>query len=166
MKTCIRYGWCIAACAVISPPLHAEVFKCQVADKTLYQDKPCPVQSLSQQFLVIDKLSAEEKAAAKQRLQAWQTEHDKRKAAKQAAEQAYRKELLRQKEVEALQRAAKAQEEIARAVKEPVITLPQPVFIPYGPGWHLRPPPTKPPPTQPEPPRNRSFAPKTPTELR
>lgn len=155
------------AIAAMAQSPHAEVFKCQVAGKILYQDKPCPGPSAAQQLLAIDPLPAEKKAEAEQRLETWQTDYDRREAVKQAAEKEYLQELMRQKEVQALQRSAKAQEEIARAAKKPVIISPLPVYIPYGPGFRRFTPHPKPPhPDKPEPPRRQAFAPKTPAGLK
>ncbi len=169
MNTGFYYGFSVVAFAAFAQSVHAEVFKCQVAGNTRYQAKPCPDQSTSQQVLAIDKLSADKTAEAQRRLASWQAEHDRREAVKQAAARERQQELMRQKEVESLHRAAKAQEAMARAAKEPIIIInPQPVYVPFGPGdrhfkhHHKK----ELLPAKPEAPRRQSFAPKTPTELK
>jgi len=111
-----------------SDPLHAEVFRCQLADKTLYQATPCPEETVSQRTLAIEKTPPDEVAKTQQRLEAWKTDLAAREAAERAAQKERKEELAKEAELEALQRAAKAQEELAESSRQPII-IPQPVFV-------------------------------------
>lgn len=155
--------------------LRAEVFKCQIGDKILYQSAPCPSQTSSQQVLAIEKTPADKMDEARQRLETWQADYQAREATKLAATRERQQQLLRQQEVEALQRSAKAQEDMAKAAQNPADYQP-PVYIPYGPGHRRYRPPYQRPPVKPEPnhappspsghPDQQPFTPATPTKLR
>jgi len=112
-------------------PSQAEVFKCQLPESTVYQSKPCNQGAVDQKVLVIEKQTPEQQAEAQQRLQAWQKDFAAREAEERKAEQARQEQLLKQKEVDALRRSARAQEELAQRARQPII-INQPVHRGYG----------------------------------
>lgn len=130
-------------------PLHAQVYRCQMADKTLYQATPCPEKTVSQRALVIEKTPPNEISKAQRRLETWKTDFATREATEQAAEKERQQELHKKAELKALQRSAKAQEELAESARQPIIVNPQPVIInppfpfrrlPHPPHHHGEPP--------------------------
>jgi hypothetical protein len=120
---------------------HAEVFKCVLDDKTVYQPDPCPDTAKRQEAIVLEKTDPAKAAEAQARLQAWQDNYAKREAAERQAQKERQAELDRQAHIEAINRAARAQEELAEAARHPnIINRPyiiDPYFTPYG---HRHPP--------------------------
>lgn len=119
-------------------PVFAEVFKCMDKDKnTLYQSTPCQ-DAVSQQPLAIKKPSPQQEADAEARLKAWQAEQDRKKAEQQEAQEKAQKEaqerLDKQAQIDALNRSAKAQEELANSIKQRAIYQ-QPIYV--SPYWNV-----------------------------
>ena len=116
---------------VITWPNQAEVFKCQLPEGTVYQSTPCNQGAVDQKVLAIEKQTPEQQAEAQQRLQAWEKDFAAREAEERKAEQARQEQLLKQAEVDALQRNARAQEELAHRARQPIIVN-QPIHRGYG----------------------------------
>lgn len=100
----------LAAIAIIAvSPAQAEVFKCKNSEnKTVYQSAPCsgvveatPVE--------IKRRSAEKEAAAAVALKQWQDKHAAEEAAEKAEQEAAYQKRLREAEVIAAEKNAKAQ---------------------------------------------------------
>jgi len=107
--------------AVITPSVHAEIFKCKSATgKIEYQSTPCP-QTAYQQIIEIKKEDPRRLEEAQARFKAWQAEQKlvKEKELKEAQERQV--ELDRQEAINALKRSAIAQERAAAAAQQPVI---------------------------------------------
>lgn len=107
---------------------NAEIFKCQLVDKTVYQSQPCDQTAVNQRILKIEPLPPEKTLEAEQRLNTWETEFAAREAAERQAQKEKAAALAKQAEIDALRRSAEAQEELAR---RPLIINQQPVFIGY-----------------------------------
>jgi len=114
--------------AIAAGSANAEIFKCQLVDKTVYQSQPCAQTAVNQRILEIELLPPEKVIEAEQRLNTWETEFAAREAAEQQAQKEKEAALAKQAEIDALRRSAKAQEELAR---QPIIINQQPVFIGY-----------------------------------
>lgn len=119
-------------------PVFAEVFKCMDKDKnTVYQSKPCEG-VINQQPLAIKKPNPQQEADAEARLKAWQAEQDRKKSEQQQAQEKAQKEaqerLDKQAQIDALNRSAKAQEELANSIKQRAIYQ-QPIYV--SPYWDI-----------------------------
>jgi len=116
-------------------PTHAEVFKCVIDNKTIYQPKPCPADAIKQAEIEIEKPDPAKTAEAEANLQAWKNDFSLRESAERQAYREQQDYLNRQAEIDALNRSAKAQEELAEEAKYPhVINRPylvNPYFYPY-----------------------------------
>ncbi len=164
----------VAQCTFTPSPQAGDVFKCVIAGKTLYQDKPCSGQPASQHILTIDKPPADTLETAKQQLAAWRANRIAQAAATNAAAREQEQLLIKKQAVQALQRSAKAQEDLAAAARQPVFLSPPPVIIapyrpyPRSPRPHLphRPPPTHQHHTLPPTSGRQTFAPATPSHLK
>ncbi|MDO9106064.1 MAG: hypothetical protein Q7U57_14005 [Methylovulum sp.] len=113
-------------------PAQADVVKCQIpGQKTIYQNAPCPAGAVNQQAIAIQKPDPAKVAEAEAKLKTWQAELAAKEAATRKAEQERQEAADRQAAIDALNRSAKAQEELAEAAKRPVIVN-QPLLInPY-----------------------------------
>jgi len=118
--------------ATLLAPAQAEIFKCRVAEqKTIYQSVPCPDDAVNQQIIEIKKPDPARVTEAEARLKVWQAEQDVKEAEKRKAQKERQEALDRQAAIDALNRSAIAQEELAEAAKHPVI-INQPLLInPY-----------------------------------
>lgn len=116
MKKSAIFALAIAVC-----PVHAEVFKCQLAEKTVYQSLPCPTTANGQQVLEIREVPPEKMAENEARLKEWESGFAAREAAEREAQ-------AKKEEIEALRRTARAQEELAQ---RPIIINQTPVFVQY-----------------------------------
>jgi len=113
---------------VFATSANAEVFKCQLADKTVYQSKPCHPNVIKQQLLDIQPTPADQVNEAEQRLNAWKKALADREAAEQQAKKERQDALNKEAEINALKRSAKAQEALAKANRKPIIINPRPVY--------------------------------------
>lgn len=107
--------------AAMATAANADVFKCQLADKTVYQSMPCPPSAINQHILELPKTPPEKAAEAEQRLHEWETDFEAREAAELKARQ-------EQAKIDALRRSAKAQEDLANSARQPVIIEQTPVY--------------------------------------
>lgn len=91
-------------------PAQAEVFKCKNGEnKTVYQSAPC-IGAVEVTPVEIKRRSAEKEAAAVAALKQWQDKHEAEEAAEKAAMQAEHDRKLREAEVNAAERNARAQD--------------------------------------------------------
>lgn len=120
--------------ATITSSVHGEVFKCFLPEgKTVYQSTPCPDTAVKQSVIEIKKPDPAKIAEAEERLKAWEADMAKKEAAKAQVRKEQQEERDRQAAINALNRSAKAQEELANAAKQPTI-INQPVLIgPFNP---------------------------------
>ncbi|MDP2902625.1 MAG: hypothetical protein Q8N96_05905 [Methylovulum sp.] len=119
----------ILLAAMIAVPVQSEVFKCQAAgQKTIYQAAPCPATAVNQQIIEVEKLDPAKVAQAQARLKAWQADLAEKAAAKRKIQKELQEALDKQAVIDALNRNAAAQEELAEAAKRPVI-INQPVVV-------------------------------------
>lgn len=99
-----------------------EVFKCVIDYKTVYQTEPCPASAAKQAEIKIEKEDPAKAAEAQARLRAWEDDFSKREAAEKAAEREAQKErqaeLDRQATINALNRNAQAQQELAESSRQ------------------------------------------------
>ena len=110
-------------------PAEADVFKCVIdAQKTVYQAQPCPEGTLNQQNIATPKRDLAKEADIEARLQAWQQDLAAKEAAERKARQELQEAMDRQEAIDALNRNAKAQQDLANATKPPVI-IQQPLLI-------------------------------------
>ncbi|MDD2725538.1 MAG: hypothetical protein PHH59_16145 [Methylovulum sp.] len=125
----------IFSLAFFITPTYAEVFKCVIDDKTVYQPEPCPAAAVKQAEIVIEKPDPAKTAEAQAKLKAWENDFSQREVAERQAQKERQTELDRQAEIDALNRSAKAQEELAEEAKHPhIINRPyivNPYFYPY-----------------------------------
>lgn len=125
---------------------HAEVFKCVVNDKTVYQPTPCPAAAVKQAEIVIEKPDPAKEAEAEAKLKAWQEDFARRESEDRKAQKERQAELDRQAEIDALNRSARAQEELAEAAQQqqtinnhPYGGYPYPHYNGWGFGGYQRP---------------------------
>ncbi|MDD5276883.1 MAG: hypothetical protein PHR16_12475 [Methylovulum sp.] len=109
---------------------NAEVFKCNLTEKIVYQSVPCPPDATKQQLLdAIQQTPADKVAEAEQRLSTWKSELAAREVAEQKAKKERQDALDKQATIDALKRSAEAQEALAEAVRQPPIINSPPVYI-------------------------------------
>jgi hypothetical protein len=112
-------------------PTHAEVFKCVLDNKTVYQPDPCPAAAVKQAEIVIEKPDPAKVAEAEAKLKDWKSDFARREAEEQQARKERQDALNQQAEIDALNRNARAQEQLAEAAKHPTI-INRPYFVsPY-----------------------------------
>lgn len=118
--------------ATVLTPAQGEVFKCQGTEqKTVYQSIPCPASAVNQQIIEIKKPDPAEAAETEARLKAWQADTAEQEAARRKAQKEQQEALDKQSALDALNRSAAAQEELAETARQPVI-INQPLLInPY-----------------------------------
>jgi hypothetical protein len=115
------------------------VFKCVIDNKTVYQAEPCPSTAVKKVEIDIEKPDPAKTAEAQERLKAWEADFATREAAEQKARQQQENARLKQAEIDALNRNARAQAEMAEAAKRRFI-INRPVLVnPYY-GFPLYPP--------------------------
>jgi Skp family chaperone for outer membrane proteins len=99
-----------------------EVYKCVIDYKTIYQTEPCPTKAAKQAEIKIEKEDPAKAAEAQARLRAWEENFSAREAAEKAAEREAQKErqaeLDRQATINALNRNAQAQQELAESARQ------------------------------------------------
>ncbi|GEM_PF-910565 len=121
--------------ACFTTSVRAEVFKCVVGDKTLYQPDPCPATAVKQAEIAIEKPDPAKTAEAEAKLKAWENDFAKREAEERQAQKERQAELDKQAELDALKRSARAQEELAEEARNPIIInrpyVVNPYFSPY-----------------------------------
>lgn len=121
-------------------PANAEVFKCNLAGKIVYQSVPCPPDATKQQLLdTIQQTPADKVVEAEQRLNTWKSELAAREAAEQKAKKERQDALDKQATIDALKRSAEAQEALAEGSRQPLIINPPPVYIRQLPHFRGRP---------------------------
>lgn len=99
----------IASCST-----QADVFKCKLATgKIIYQSDPCAKTTEQLGVVNVKKLSPEEEAAAKARLEVWQAQQAREETAKAEAEKVRRAEMMQQESLELQRRSVQAQEQAA-----------------------------------------------------
>lgn len=104
--------------ATIASSAHAEVFKCLLPEgKTVYQPKPCAETTSRQTLIKIEKPDPAKIAEAQARLKAWEAEVALKEAAEAQARIEQQKALDRQAAIEAINRNAKAQQELTNEAK-------------------------------------------------
>lgn len=149
----------------------AEVFKCVLKGKTVYQSEPCPRTAVKQVEIHIEKTDPAKIAEEEAKLKAWKEDFARQEAAELEAKKQRQAELDKQAEIDALNRSARAQEEMARAAtQQPAIVNPPyligPYYSPhhhYPGGYGYRPPypheywPKPQPRPQPKPPYKSTF---------
>ncbi|MGZ8182459.1 MAG: DUF4124 domain-containing protein [Methylobacter sp.] len=114
----------------------AEVFKCVLKGKTVYQSEPCPRTAVKQTEIKIEKPDPAKIAEEEAKLKVWKEDFAKQEAAELEAKKQRQAELDRQAEIDAINRSAKAQEEAAKAAQQPVIINPPYVIDPYYSPYH------------------------------
>ncbi len=118
----------IALLMVLAVPANAEVFKCRLDDKTVYQATPCPPNAIKQRVLDIQPTAPDKVIEAEQQLDTWKSELAVREAAEQQAKKERQEMLDKQTVIEALKRSAEAQEAMAEANRQPIVINP-PVYL-------------------------------------
>lgn len=124
---------------------HAEVFKCVLNDKTVYQPTPCPDTAVKKAEIVIEKPDPAKAVEAEAKLKAWREDFARREAEDRKAQNERQAQLDKQAEIDALNRSARAQEEMAEAAKQqrtnnhPYGGYPYPNYNGWGFGGYQRP---------------------------
>lgn len=114
---------------ILATSANADVFKCRLADKTVYQATPCPPDVIEQQVLDIQQMPVDKAIEAEQRLDTWKSELAVREAAERQAKKERQEMLDKRAAIDALKRSAEAQEALAEANRQPIVINQPPVYI-------------------------------------